>query len=64
MDVINKIIIFLKEVYLEVKKVNWPTRQEVWRYTLLVVGVSVVVALYLGAIDFVVITILNKLILR
>ncbi|PIW92119.1 MAG: preprotein translocase subunit SecE, partial [Candidatus Nealsonbacteria bacterium CG_4_8_14_3_um_filter_37_23] len=31
----TKIITFLKEVKLEIKKVNWPTRQETIRYTLI-----------------------------
>jgi len=52
MKIINKIIIFLKEVRLEIKKVNWPTKQETLRYTLIVIGLSVVVAAYLGLIDF------------
>ena len=57
---LNRIINFLKEVRLEMKKVNWPTREETIRYTLIVVGVSVAVAAYLGALDFVFTTLLNK----
>ena len=55
---------FLKEVRLEVKKVNWPTREQTWHYTLIVVGVSFAVALYLGGLDFVFTTILNRFILQ
>jgi preprotein translocase subunit SecE len=47
----NKIIVFLKEVKLEMKKVNWPTRKETVKYTLIVVGISAVVAFYLGGLD-------------
>lgn len=67
MDVKNipaKIIAFLKEVRLEMKKVNWPTRRETLRYTLIVVGVSVGVAAFLGTIDFALTTILNRFILK
>jgi len=60
---LNKIVTFLKEVRLEMKKVNWPTRQETLRYTLIIIGVSVVVAIFLGALDFIFTTLLNKFIL-
>ncbi len=33
------------------KKVNWPTRQEIIKYTLIVIGISAVVTLYLGGLD-------------
>ena len=58
----QKIITFLKEVSLEMKKVNWPTKQETLRYTLLVIGVSVAVAVFLGTVDFLFTTFLNKFI--
>lgn len=63
MNLFNKIITFLKEVRLEMKKVNWPTRQETTRYTLIVIGISVVVALFLGTFDFIFTTLINKFIL-
>jgi len=59
----NKLITFLKEVKLELKKVNWPTRQETVKYTLIVIGVSVGLAIFLGGLDFVFATILNRLVL-
>lgn len=49
----TKIIQFLKEVRLETKKVNWLTRQEVLRHTILVVIFAISVAIYLGTLDFV-----------
>jgi preprotein translocase subunit SecE len=58
-----KIVTFLKEVRLEMKKVNWPTRQQTVRYTLIVIGVSVAVAAFLGGLDFLFTTILNKFVL-
>jgi len=45
------------------KKVNWPTREETIRYTLIVIGVSVAVAIFLGGVDFLFTTLLNKFIL-
>ena len=59
----KNIITFLKEVRLEMKKVNWPTRQETLRYTLIVVGISIAVAAFLGAIDFIFTILLNQFIL-
>ena len=56
----QKLITYLKEVYLETKKVNWPTRQETVRYTLIVIGLSVAVAIFLGSVDFILTTLLNK----
>lgn len=58
-----KIITFLKEVRLEMKRVNWPTREETIKYTLIVLGFSLTVAIYLGGLDFIFTTILNKFIL-
>ncbi len=47
----KKTITFLKEVRLEVKKVNWPTRKQTIRYVLIIIGVSGGVALFLGGLD-------------
>ncbi len=60
----NKIAAFLKEVKLEMKKVNWPTRDETIRYTLLVIGVSVATAIFLGGIDFSFTALLNKFLFK
>jgi preprotein translocase subunit SecE len=43
---------FLRETQDELKKVTWPTRQETIRLTLVVITVSLVVGLFLGALDF------------
>ena len=59
----KKIVTFLKEVRLETKKVNWPSRKETIKYTLIIVGVSLVVAAFLGGLDFIFTTIINKFIL-
>jgi len=63
MKIFTKIITFLKEVRLEMKKVNWPSRQETIRKTLVVIGISVAIAIFLGAIDFILTTLLNKFVL-
>jgi len=59
----NKAITFLKEVRLEMRKVNWPTKQETINYVIIVIGTSAALAIFLGGLDFIFITILNKFIL-
>ena len=60
----NQIITYFKEVRVEIKKVNWPTRSETTRYTLIVLGISIGVAIFLGAIDFGFTFGLNKFIIK
>ena len=60
MNMFGKIANFFKEVRLELKKVTWPTRQETIRYTLLVIGVSAGVALFLGGLDYLFSFLLSK----
>ncbi|MBM3257758.1 MAG: preprotein translocase subunit SecE [Candidatus Nealsonbacteria bacterium] len=61
--IIAKLITFLKEVRLEMKKVNWPTRETTIKYTLIVVGISAIVAAYLGGLDILFTTLLEKFVL-
>ena len=56
----QKIVTFFKEVKMEIKKINWPTKKETIRYTLIVIAISIAVAIYLGGLDFIFTTILNK----
>ena len=63
LNIPQRAITFLKEVRLEMKKVNWPTRDQTIRYTLIIIGASVVVAIFLGGLDFLFATILNKFVL-
>ena len=43
---------FLKEVRSELKRVVWPTRQEAIRLTSVVIIVSALVGVYIGALDY------------
>lgn len=47
----NKIINYIKESKDELKKVVWPSRQETTKYTILVIGISLGVAFFLGILD-------------
>lgn len=42
---------YLLESKLELKRVNWPTKKETIRMTLMVVVFSLVVAIFLGVLD-------------
>jgi preprotein translocase subunit SecE len=44
---------FLEESWAELKKVHWPTRKETQAATLVVIVGVMIVALYLGVVDFV-----------
>ena len=43
---------FAGEVWSEMKKVHWPTRKETYAATIVVLVVTVVVAVFLGVVDF------------
>ncbi len=47
----NKAIEFIKESYIELRKVTWPSKQEVINYTVTVIFISIAVAVFLGALD-------------
>lgn len=49
----NKITNYLRESVAEMKKVTWPTKKETYNYTLLVIGISLGVALFLGILDYI-----------
>ena len=49
---LNKLISYIQESRLEFRRVNWPTRQETIRLTLIVIGISLGVAAFLGILDF------------
>jgi preprotein translocase subunit SecE len=42
---------FAQGVVEELKKVSWPTKKETMRLTLIVIGVSLIIGLYIGIID-------------
>ena len=48
----NKLKKYFIESYRELKKVIWPNRQETMKHTLLVIGVSICIAIFLGTLDY------------
>ena len=53
---------YLKDVRGEMQHVSWPTRRQAIAYSLLVIGISLFVAVLLGASDFVFTSIAEKFI--
>lgn len=53
---------FLKETRDELKKVVWPTKQDVIRLTFVVIAISLIVGLFLGGLDFVFVKIIETVI--
>jgi preprotein translocase SecE subunit len=47
----NPITRFIAESYLELRKVTWPTTQQAWTMTLIVIAMSATVAIILAAAD-------------
>ena len=51
--VVARVREFTQEVLAEFRKVTWPSRQELVNSTIVVIVVTVVLALFLGAVDIV-----------
>ncbi|MDD5626216.1 MAG: preprotein translocase subunit SecE [Patescibacteria group bacterium] len=49
---INKFNNYIKSSISELKKVAWPSRKETTNHTILVIGISLGLAAFLGLIDF------------
>lgn len=60
---ISKIINFIREAKVELMKVSWPTKSQVINYTLIVIGVGIFMAVFLGGLDYIFSGIIKKIIL-
>jgi preprotein translocase subunit SecE len=43
---------FVRETRAELRKVVWPTPRETWNLTVVVLALSIIVGMFLGAFDF------------
>jgi len=48
----DKLINYLKDAFAEMRKVTWPTKKETYNYTILVIGASLAMAVFLGGLDY------------
>ncbi len=60
----NNFTQFLKEARAELLKVNWPSKDKTINYTLVVIGISVAIAAFLGGLDWIFETLLKMFILK
>jgi len=58
----NKVGQFLREAKMELKKVKWPTRKELLASTAVVIVLTLLVAFYLGLVDFGLIKIIRNVV--
>ncbi|MCU0680565.1 MAG: preprotein translocase subunit SecE [Planctomycetes bacterium] len=47
----EKVINYFKTSWEEMKKVTWPTKKETYQYTIMVLVISLVVSIFLFALD-------------
>jgi len=59
---VKKIIAFVKEAREELKKVNWPSRKELIESTKIVIVASILLAVFIGVLDFVLTKLINVII--
>jgi len=48
----NVVVRYLRDTRGELRKVHWPTRQEAWSLTKVVLVVTISMALFLGLLDY------------
>ena len=49
----NRLARYLREVRSEMSKVIWPSREQAFKLTMIVIAVMIVMAIYLGLLDFI-----------
>ena len=47
----HRLITFLRDVNLELKRVTWPNKEQIISATMVVIVATLIVAAYLGAVD-------------
>jgi preprotein translocase subunit SecE len=57
-----KLMSFIREARAELKRVTWPSRQQVWYSTLVVIAVTFLVAAYLGIVDVLLTAVFSRVI--
>lgn len=53
MKLVRKLTNYLKESYLELKKVSWLSKEETWELTLRIIFFSLTLAIIFGLIDMI-----------
>ena len=64
MTITQRINMFFKEVWVEMKRVSWLSQKDVLRYTFIVLGITIGVAIFLGGLDYIFTEVIKRLITR
>ncbi|MDP3882864.1 MAG: preprotein translocase subunit SecE [Candidatus Staskawiczbacteria bacterium] len=64
MNINQKVNMFFKEVWVEMRRVSWLSQKDIFKYTLIVLAVTIVVAAFLGSLDYIFTEIIRKFLLR
>ncbi len=58
----NALVRYFKETRAEIRKVSWPSREEATNLTVIVLGVTIAMAIFLGAVDLVFATLIRLIV--
>ena len=58
----EKVLDYIRESRAELKKVTWPTKQQLWYSTIIVIVVSAIASAYLGLVDLILTGVFSKFI--
>ena len=58
----EKVLDYIRESRAELKKVTWPTKQQMWYSTLVVIVVTFMVSAYLGLVDVLLTGVFSKIV--
>lgn len=58
----DKVLDYVRESRAELKKVAWPTQQQLWYSTLIVIVVTAIASAYLGLVDLILTGVFSKFI--
>ncbi|MDY2983892.1 MAG: preprotein translocase subunit SecE [Synergistes jonesii] len=58
----DKVLDYIRESRAELRKVTWPTKQQLWYSTVIVIVVTVISAAYLGLVDLILTGVFSRII--
>ncbi len=58
----DKVLDYIRDSKAELKKVTWPTKQQLWYSTIIVLVVTAIASAYLGLVDLILTGIFSKII--
>ena len=59
--VMEKVLDYIRESRAELRKVTWPTKQQLWYSTVIVIVVTLIASAYLGLVDLLLTGIFSKI---